>query len=180
MNLNIYKSLVVLCILQCNFFFSNAQEPINNQLLVSKRRVFHTEIYKNGGLIGSKTIQSLYINKGANESLKKFNKARILLPASPVFIGGGFYLVYDAIKGTSMSVTIDGVDYDYKVRPIQNVIAGIGIFVVGICMLEYANEFKATSVDLYNAKDSDKKDSKVSKVSVGLTPRGGIGLSAKF
>ena len=52
-----------------------------------------------------------------------------------------------------------------------------GVFAVGVCLIEYANEFKATSVKLYN---NGLNKAKKREISFGLTPSLGVGFKAKF
>jgi hypothetical protein len=94
--------------------------------------------------------------------------------AGPPIIAGGLYIGYDAIKGVPKQVYVDGELVNYTKRSITQLIGGIGVFVVGICVMEYGNEFKQTSVDLFN--NAKSKERNVSKLSLGITPEGGFGL----
>jgi hypothetical protein len=145
-----------------------------------KRGFIDTKILHLGVRANSKTILSLYQQADAQKSIKLYKKSKYFLPVGPPLVLGGIYLGYDAIKGTKMQTEIDGKLYTYYVRPIEQLLGGIAVFAVGICMIEYANEFKATSVDLYNEKMNIKGKNKKVDVSLGFTPSGGVGLYTKF
>ena len=79
-----------------------------------------------------------------------------------------------------MQTEIDGKLYTYYVRPIQELLGGLAVFAVGVCLIEYANEFKGNSVDLYNEKMKNKIKSKGIETKIGFTPSGNLGVYAKF
>ena len=144
------------------------------------RKVFNSIITKNGDIQYSKMILENYRNENAFKSIQLYKRSKIFLPASPVFVLGGIYLGYDAIKGTKKVAYIDGVAYTYYIRPIKQLIAGIGVFAVGVCLLEYSNEFKSRSVELMNEKIKLKPKGSEFDIKLGFTPTGNFGLSAKF
>jgi hypothetical protein len=148
--------------------------------LTHQRGFIDTRILHLGIKSSSKNTLELFGQANAQKSIKLYEKSKYFLPAGPVLVLGGVYLGYDAIKGTKMKAEVDGKLYTYYVRPIEQLLGGIAVFAVGICMIEYANEFKAKSVDLYN--DSLKKNQKADKLDlkVGFTPNGNIGLYANF
>lgn len=160
---------------------TQAQDTTSNVNVLSyKRRFLNTQILKNEVVLTKKNILDLYITEGATKSLKLYKKAKYFLPVGPPLVLGGIYLSYDAIKGEKRVAEIDGVSYTYYIRPIKQLLGGIAVFAVGICMIEYANEFKGTSVNLYNQKIKDKNSSSNLDLKVGFTKSGNIGLIANF
>ena len=154
-----------------------AQNDSLKQELVAKRVFLDTKIYSEGKLMRPSKIRKLYAESGSNKLNKLYNKSTYFLYPGPVLVAGGIYLGYDAIKGVPKQILIDGTNYKYKERSIFQLLGGIGVFAVGVCLIEYANEFKANSVMLYNngLKKSQKKE-----ISFGLTPNLGVGFVAKF
>lgn len=157
-----------------------AQDSTFVPTVTHKRGVIDTRILHLGVKASSKTILDLYQQADAKKSIKLYKKSKYFLPIGPPLVLGGIYLGYDAIKGTKMQTEIDGKLYTYYVRPIEQLLGGIAIFAVGVCMIEYANEFKSTSVDLYNNKLNAKAKDKKVGVSLGFTPSGKVGLYTKF
>lgn len=174
------KALLILILITVSFAEAQKTDVRLSDTLESKRTFFITEVYLNGGLIKNSKSKQLYNNLGVKESKQLLNKSNILLLSSPVLVGGGIYLVYDAIKGTPMLAYIDGVAYPYSVRPIKNVIAGLGIFAIGICLFEYSHEFKAKSVELYNNKLKGSKRAQNIKLDFGIIEDNRLGIRAKF
>lgn len=165
--------------LLCVFSFKEimAQNDSLKQELFAKREILNTKIFRDGKLISPSIVKKLYVESGSSKSNKLYNKANYFLYPGPALVAGGIYLGYDAIKGVSKQILIDGTIYKYKERSIFQLLGGIGVFAVGVCLIEYANEFKATSVELYNSglKKAQKKE-----ISFGLTPSRGVGFTAKF
>lgn len=154
-----------------------AQNDSLNQELFSKREILNTKIYRDGKLISPSIVRKLYAESGSIKSNKLYNRANYFLYPGPALVVGGIYLGYDAIKGVSKQILIDGTIYKYKERSIFQLLGGIGVFAVGVCLIEYANEFKTTSVELYN---SGLKKAKKKEISFGLTPNKRVGFTAKF
>jgi hypothetical protein len=171
--------IIVLFCLGINMSFAQDDEIIKDKLY-AKRGFFNTKIYRNGIILPADKILTLYYNEAVYSAQKKYVVSRYLLPAGPVFVAGGFYLGYDAIKGTPMQINIDGKVVDYTVRPIGQLIGGLAVFAIGVCLIEYSNEFKATSVNIYNKKFDVNKIPRRASVNFGLTPSNGLGFVAKF
>lgn len=159
---------------------SRAQDSSFVATVTYKRGFLDTKIMHLGVTSSSSNILKLYEQEQAQKSIKLYKKSKYFLPAGPPLVLGGIYLGYDAIKGTKMQTEIDGKLYTYYVRPIEQLLGGIAIFAVGICLIEYANEFKATSVDLYNEKLKNKTKSKNLDLKIGYTPSRNFGLYANF
>ena len=175
----IKKAQLLLFLVTINLF-ANAQDSSFVAAMTYKRGILDTKILYLGRVIKQKEIFGFYINDNAKKSIQLYKKSKYFLPSGPPLVLGGFYLGYDAIKGTKMQTEIDGKLYTYYVRPIEQLLSGITIFAVGVCMIEYANEFKAKSVDLYNEKLKSKAKSKELDLKLGLTPNRNFGLYANF
>lgn len=175
----IKKAQLLLFFITINLF-ANAQDSSFVAGMTYKRGILNTKIFHLGSIIKQKEILGFYMNDNAKKSIQLYKKSKYFLPAGPQLVLGGFYLGYDAIKGTKMQTEIDGKLYTYYVRPIEQLLGGIAIFAVGVCMIEYANEFKAKSVDLYNEKLKSKAKSKELDLKLGLTPSRNFGLYANF
>jgi hypothetical protein len=148
--------------------------------LTHQRGFIDTRILHLGVKSSSKNTLALFEQANAQKSIKLYKKSKYFLPVGPPLVLGGIYLGYDAIKGTKMQAEVDGKLYTYYVRPIEQLLGGIAVFAVGICMIEYANEFKAKSVDLYNENQKNKQKSDKLDLKVGFTPSGKVGLYANF
>lgn len=169
------KLFLVVCFLCFGVLTFAQTEP--TELIVARRDFLDTKILKNGVLLKPKQAKDLFYNTKSYPSLKKYNFSKYLMYAGVPCVLGGTYLSYDAIRGTRMSVVENGQELVYYERPIFQLIGGIAVFTVGICLIEYNNEFKATAVTLYNNKVKTTKDI---KVKVGLMPSGKVGLYASF
>jgi hypothetical protein len=153
---------------------ANAQQLRELDSLYAVRKVFDTKIYNQGIKLSSSTIKATYGSNNYFKSNRLYKRGSIMVFAGPPIIAGGLYIGYDAIKGVPKQVYVDGELVNYTKRSITQLIGGIGVFVVGICVMEYGNEFKQTSVDLFN--NAKSKERNVSKLSLGITPEGGFGL----
>ncbi len=160
--------------------YAKAQDSSFVAAMTYKRGILDTKILHLGTAMKQKEILGLYSNENAKESIQLYKKSKYFLPAGPPLVLGGIYLGYDAIKGTKMQTEVDGKVYTYYVRPIEQLLGGIAIFAVGVCLIEYANEFKAKSVDLYNEKLKNKAKSKEFDLRIGYTPSRNFGLYANF
>ena len=160
---------------------TRAQDSTNVvDVLSSKRTFINTQILKNQTILSKKNIRELYVAEGAIKSLKLYKKANYFLPLGPPLVLGGIYIGYDAIKGEKRVAEIDGVFYTYYIRPIKQLLGGIAVFAVGICMIEYANEFKGTSANLYNQIIKGKNPSANLDLKIGLTRSGNFGVVVNF
>jgi hypothetical protein len=160
--------------------FSKAQDSSFVPSVTYKRGFIDTRILNNWVRLSPSSVLKLYEKEHAQKSKKLYKKSRYFLPAGPPVVLGGIYLGYDAIKGTKKQTYIDGKLYTYYIRPIKELLGGLAVFAVGVCLIEYANEFKATSVDLYNEKLKNKAKSKQIDLKIGYTPSHNFGLYANF
>lgn len=175
----IIKAQIILFLVTISMV-TKAQDSSFVAAMTYKRGVLNTKILHLGTVIKQKEILSLYSNEDAKKSIQLYKKSKYFLPAGPPLVLGGVYLGYDAIKGTKMQTEVDGKLYTYYVRPIEQLLGGIAIFAVGVCLIEYSNEFKAKSVDLYNEKLKNKAKSKELDLKIGYTPSRNFGLYANF
>ncbi len=175
----IIKTLLPLFLVTLSIF-AKAQDSSFVAAMTYKRGFLDTKILHLGTVIKQKELMGYYINEDAKKSIQLYKKSKYFLPAGPPLVLGGIYLGYDAIKGTKMLTEIDGKLYTYYVRPIEQLLGGIAIFAIGVCMIEYANEFKGKSVDLYNEKLKNKSKSKELDLKIGYTPGRNFGLYANF
>lgn len=153
---------------------ANAQQLRELDSLYAVRKVFDTKIYNQGIKLSPSTIKATYGSNNYFKSNRLYKRGSIMVFAGPPIIAGGLYVGYDAIKGVPKQVFVNGELVNYTQRSITQLIGGIGVFVVGICVMEYGNEFKQTSVDLFNM--AKNKERNVSKLLLGITPEGGFGL----
>lgn len=79
-----------------------------------------------------------------------------LKPLGALVSVGGIGLSYIAIKGKPASVVVEGKTYDYSIRSLPKLLAGLGGFVGGICLMEFGHELQESAVDVYNANLSKK------------------------
>lgn len=174
-----FITLKLSCFLFCFLFFKDiaAQKDSLKQELFAKRAILDTKIYREGKLMTPSKIKKLYAESGSNKLNKLYSRSNYFLYPGPVLVAGGIYVGYDAIKGVPKQILIDGTVYKYKERSIFQLLGGIGVFAAGVCLIEYANEFKATSVKLYN---NGLNKAKKREISFGLTPNLGVGFKAKF
>ncbi len=161
-----------------NLAYSQDSSFVEN--LTHKRGFINTRILNLGIRSSTKNTLELFSQANAQKSIKLYKKSNYFLPVGPPLVLGGISLGYDAIKGTKKQTEINGKFYFYYVRPIEQLLGGIAVFAVGICMIEYANEFKAKSVDLYNEGLKNKQKANKVAVKVGFTPNGNVGLYANF
>lgn len=157
--------------------FENSTKPAPTDSLHAVRKLFHTNVYRNTVKL-SKSSFSEALRESRKWS-KKNTIANVILPAGPLVTAGGIYLAYDAIKGVPMVYRHEGKDYPYVVRSLPKLLGGLALFVTGLSMVESANETKSNATDWYNGTLQKKKE-KAFMIHYGITPGGGIGLTANF
>jgi hypothetical protein len=162
--------LVLLCL--CQVFAQNSKD----ETLSTARAFFHTKVYSNQTLLSRSGLNHRFAGQAFRASRNEIRKSNYCMIAAPLGVIGGGYLAIDALRGTSKSVTIEGEAYRYTVRPIRQLVVGLGLFATGVCLLEYANEFKTAAVTKYN----NKVNAKGLSFHFSVSPSKGIGLMAKF
>ncbi|WP_080055471.1 hypothetical protein [Spirosoma aerolatum] len=159
-------------------------------LLVAKRKLFTTAVYKNGEKLSNAAVVSLL--QSTPKALNKFQWGNRLKPIGPIISLAGIVLGYMGLKGDEQTAMISGVrtatnsrppdiQVTYTKRSLPKTLAGLGLFVGGLCLIELANDHTATSITLYNAKPGPIKTlSQVNRLNLGLTTTGNVGLEAHF
>jgi hypothetical protein len=174
--LKLVYTLIFLIIANVSLF---AQDTLSNYL-VSQRKAFNTTVKQKGILLNYNQLRSLYKDENLKKSEKLLFKSRYFLPAGAAMTVGGIYLGYDAIKGTRKDIEINGINYTYYIRPIEQLLAGIAVLATGVSFIEYSNEFKRRSADLFNQSLKAKEKKKEFELGFGVTPERKFGLYAKF
>lgn len=165
--------LAIFCLTFTLQSFSQDDSTKNSTNLLTSKRVFlNTKIYENGIKLNSKQLVSKFKAENLTKANRKYVVSKYFLPTGVAVTTGGIYLGYDAIKGIPQQVEINGKIYDYKERSIFQLLGGLGAVAVGVCLIEYSNEFKNVSVALYNHKL--KPDL---KLKVGFTPSNNYGFT---
>ncbi|MGL4631051.1 MAG: hypothetical protein ACRCVT_07575 [Leadbetterella sp.] len=171
---------IVICIFLYSSGFGQKVEKFDK--LEAYRGLFNTKALLKGSKQTNYQVKSLLGGIGEYDALRKYNRGNLMIYSSPVCMAGGIYLAYDAIKGTSEQVYDPAINelITYKVRPIENVITGLAVFAVGMCLLEFGNESKAKAINLYNKKVESNFSKESFKPKIGFTPSGNIGFYANF
>jgi hypothetical protein len=153
--------------------FCNAQKTTFEDSLFVKRKILHTEIYKNSLPLTNKRILELY--KGNKQATTKFKWGNAMKPLGiPVAIGG-IALATIAIRGEDRVTLIDGKEYPYIARSLPKLLIGLGIFVGGGCLIESSNELVANSARVYNGNLKSTK-----KISYFGITNDGISVGMRF
>jgi hypothetical protein len=171
------SKIFVLVLIFISISKSKAQTP---NLLTSKRVFLDSKILNNGEPLRNYEVKQLFKKSNDFKALRKFNLAKPFLYTGVPTVLGGIYLAYDAIKGTKMSVVENGQTLVYYKRPIFQLMGGVGLFTVGICLIEYSNEFKMDAVNIYNAKNANQNKGKISHIKAGILPSSNVGISVGF
>ncbi len=146
--------------------------------LIYKRGVITGKMQQKGRDLKMKALEELL--KQHPKALKKYRWGSYLRPLGPLVSAGGVALCYIAIKGKPASATVEGQTYPYTIRDLPMLIAGIGAFAGGICIVEFSHELQSKAADIYNSGLNRKKASLLQNTKFGITPNGNIGLYARF
>lgn len=158
-----------------------SQNSDSTQTLTSKRIFVNTRIYQNGIKISDKKAVELFMDKGLKKPVSLINRSKYFIPSGCGLMAGGVYMAYDAIKGTRMEAEIEGKTYVYYKRPIFQVLGGIAVFSIGVSLLEYGNEFREKSVNIYNNNNIKKKAVKSEfDINLGFISNDRFGLKMEF
>jgi hypothetical protein len=156
--------------------------PVSDSL-TTKRKVLSTSIYRDGTKLSSAAVRALYQdNKKARTN---YLSGQILMPLGPVISTTGIALGYVAIKGKSASANIHYNQKDitvrYVIRNRTKLAAGLGLFVGGIVLLEFSNEFTVRSTRRFNSTPKDLPSAaRKPSFHFGITPSGNLGVFARF
>jgi hypothetical protein len=157
--------------------------PVTDSLFF-RRHVLTTSLYHHG----QKATQSLLIEKlrPLPKAYQAFRISQVIRPAGAILAATGLAAAYLGIKGRQVSTMIRGktvnspeVQIEYTDRSLPKTLGGVGLFLGGLCLMEFANELTAKSVTIYNGKVGSRKWVAQSvQVQVGITTSGGVGLIA--
>lgn len=159
---------------------SFSQNSDSTNILIAKRVFVNTKIYRNGIKISDKKVTEMYLEKGMKKPISLINRSKYFIPSGCGLMAGGVYMAYDAIKGTRMEVEIEGKTYVYYKRPIFQVLGGIAVFSLGVSLLEYGNEFREKSVNIYNNSNKKKTSKNEFDLNLGFTSNDRFGLKLEF
>lgn len=187
--------IILGCLIACPLLAQNPEKttppyPNNTDSLTIKRHFITTVIRKDNQRLPHDTLRSLL--KPTSGALKAYQWGNILKPVGPVLIAASIAVSYLGIKGeqktafirgvgTKVNPNPDDVEVTYVKRSTPKVLAGLGLFVLGLYFIERSNELTATSVRLYNAKPAPiRMLSRIETVTFGITSTGNFGLEAHF
>ena len=163
---------------------------LSTDSLMAKRYVLTSAIYKDTTRLSNSAVRELY--RSNPKALTAHHWGLLLKPIGPVVAVSGLALAYLGLQGhqeagfvrgvsTKASPYPDDVPVTYTKRSLPKLLAGIGLIVGAIYLIEWSNELTATSVRLYNAKPAPIRDLAYMKtLKLGLTTTGNIGLEAQF
>ncbi len=164
--------------------------PLSTDSLMAKRYVLTSAIYKDTTRLSNSAVRELY--RSNPKALTAHHWGLLLKPIGPVVAVSGLALAYLGLQGhqeagfvrgvsTKSNPYPDDVPVTYTKRSLPKLLAGIGLIVGAIYLIEWSNELTATSVRLYNAKPAPIRDLAYMKtLKLGLTTTGNIGLEAQF
>src|SRR5690606_25029233 len=112
----------------------------------------------------------------AYDAEKQFKSSRLLTPAGAGISLAGLALSVNALMGTKKTEVINNVEYTYFKRPVVHLLGGVGMMAAGICLMEFGNDKRLQSVNLYNKKK--KYDAR--NATLGLNEQGHLGLKLSF
>jgi len=151
-----------------------AQETADT--LIAKRNVFSSSVYRKGARLNNSMLFDLYAKSKAYDAEKQLKNSRILVPLGAGVSVAGLALSIHALMGTKHTAVIDNVEYTYFKRPVINLLGGVGMMAAGICLMEFGNDKRMQSVDLYNKKK--KHDALHTRI--GFNEQGLLGLRLSF
>ncbi|GAB3693353.1 hypothetical protein GCM10027592_13150 [Spirosoma flavus] len=162
--------------------------------ITAKRHFITTGLYINGKRLSTSSILYTYQKapKAMPKSLNMYQLGSFLKPVGPLMVVTGVYVGYLAVKGKPATGMIRGirtagnpypsdVPAEYTVRNLPRLLAGIGMVIGGIAVIEFSNELVAKSAKNYNSKLSrPRKVALLYNTKFGITPDGNVGLYARF
>ncbi len=160
------------------FGFLPTTHPLEEQdSLFFKRGFLSGKMMQKKVALKNKAVIELF--KSDKKLVSKYRIGRILRPLGTATTLGGIALGYLAIRGKPASALVEGENFNYTVRSMPILLAGIGAIAGGICLIEFSNELVSSTADNYNAKFGNKKIT-LHDIKIGISPAGNIGLFAKF
>ena len=151
--------------------------------LRSVRGVFSTAIFQKETRLRPAAVMALYRDDAV--ARRRFRAGQMLTPVAPLVSLIGVGLGYVALKGKRGTYVGyyngDPVEAPYVARSRPQLVAGLGLFVAGIVLVELSNELVASSAQGYNNRHEGQLISKARpKINFGITPGGNLGLFARF
>ena len=144
--------------------------------LTAKRKIFSSAAYHNGSRLNNAMLFDLYARSKAYDAEKKLKSARLLIPAGAGLSLAGLALSVHALAGIPRTEVVNQVEYTYFKRPVVQLIGGVGMIAAGICLMEFGNDKRMQSFNLYNRKK--KYDAR--HAAIGLNEHGRLGLKFSF
>lgn len=152
--------------------------PTGFDSLKYTRKILMGTVSRKGTVLEQKALKELFRENTA--AGHKYRLGRYMKPLGVLVSVGGIGLSYIALKGKPASVVVEGIKYDYTIRSLPKLIAGIGGFFGGICLIEFGHELQGASVNIYNSSLQKDRTSLLRSVRFGITPSGNMGLFARF
>lgn len=147
--------------------------------LQSRRSLLSTAIYQGNVKLRPKSVVALYQEDPGTK--RRYQLGRALLPVGPLVSLAGIGVTTIALKGTpaTRNVRIDGmpVTVRFTKRSQIKFVAGLGLFLGGIALVEVANELIGNSAIRFNNRLKNKQ---AATLHLGITPGGGMGMYVRF
>lgn len=147
--------------------------------LQSKRSLLSTAIYQGDVKLRPKSVIALYREDPGTK--RRYQLGRALLPVGPLVSLAGIGVTAIALKGTpaTREVKIDGkpTTVQFTKRSQVKFVAGVGLFLGGIALVEVANELIGNSAIRFNNRLKNKQ---AATLHLGITPGGGMGMYVRF
>lgn len=175
---------------QANQFSGFAEKFEASDSLIARRRFLTTVFYRNGKRLRNTTVIRSFLSN--RKSVNQFQWGHVLNPIGPLVSLSGLAIGHLAVQGTTHKAPISGIrtpatpypddiEVEYKKRNLPLLLAGLGIFVGGICLIEISNDLMRKPADTYNATlKKQPKTAFLSRVRLEITPNGNLGLLARF
>ena len=170
--------------------FRDINKPDASDSLIARRRFLTTVFYRNGKKLANTTVIRNFLSN--QKSVNQFQWGHVLNPIGPLISLSGLAIGYLAFKGNTASAYITGVrtptnpypadiPVEYTEHSLTKLVAGLGLFVGGICLIEISNELIRKPANTYNS--TLRRPTKVTflrQVRVEITPRGNLALLGRF
>ena len=164
--------------------------PVSADSLTAKRYLLTTAIYKDTARLSASAVRELC--QSNPNALKAHRWGTILKPIGPVVAVSGLAIAYLGLRGQQKNGFVRGVGtkadpypadvpVTYMKRSLPKLLAGVGLVVGAVYLIERSNELTAASVKLYNAKPASIRSlAHIETLKLGITSTGNLGLEAYF
>ncbi len=160
-------------------FLAHNFMALHHDTLVCQRVLLDSRIKSGENKLSKNEIIKLYIS--VPEAKRTFKKSNYIMAGAGLFTLSGSFLTVNALKGKPGSKTIEGIDYNYTVRSLPKLLSGLVLTGTGLCLIEFSNELKHTSVEIYNSQKLGLTNRSITiKSDFGLFANGNIGLKLSF